>query len=132
MKLESTSLFNDKNLFILNTYPTKFRQNLYPDVKYFGESNVCPMTGIGKFITSYTICTQEKCTSKNFSGLSLEEQNILIKKLSSVNEDNLTHYMCIESYFVEQAAIRTDKSLEVIDFPLPDGTPFLRTYRVIN
>jgi 4-amino-4-deoxy-L-arabinose transferase-like glycosyltransferase len=39
---------------------------------------------------------------------------------------------CAWLYFVESAAIRNNKTLEKIDFPFPDGTPFLRTLRFVD
>ena len=43
-----------------------------------------------------------------------------------------TEYVCSQIYFVESAANRNNKKVEIVDFPLPDGTPYLRTLRFID
>ena len=43
-----------------------------------------------------------------------------------------SHYKCAQFYLVESAAERNNKQLEIIDFPLPDDTPYIRTFRMIG
>jgi hypothetical protein len=40
--------------------------------------------------------------------------------------------VCADAYFVESAANRNHLNLDKIDFPLPDGTPYLRVLRFVN
>lgn len=40
--------------------------------------------------------------------------------------------VCADTYFVESAANRNHLNLEKVDFPLPDGTPYLRVLRFMN
>jgi len=39
---------------------------------------------------------------------------------------------CMPYYLMESAAERTGKNLKIVDFPLPDGKPYLRTFQIVN
>jgi len=41
-------------------------------------------------------------------------------------------YKCAQAFLIESAAERNNKSLEIIDFPLPDGNPYLRSFRFLD
>jgi 4-amino-4-deoxy-L-arabinose transferase-like glycosyltransferase len=43
-----------------------------------------------------------------------------------------SHYKCAQFLLMSQSAERNNKKLEVKDFPLPDGTPYIRTYRIMD
>jgi len=39
---------------------------------------------------------------------------------------------CMPYYLMESASKRTEKELKIIDFPLPDGKAYLRTFQIVN
>ncbi|MBS3168836.1 hypothetical protein J4216_06925 [Candidatus Woesearchaeota archaeon] len=41
-------------------------------------------------------------------------------------------HKCAELYFIDSAATRNNKTLEIINFNLPDGTDYIRAYRIVN
>lgn len=49
-----------------------------------------------------------------------------------LNQAYQDQYRCAQIYFIQSAADRNNKHVKIVDFPLPDGTPFLRAYRFVN
>lgn len=41
-------------------------------------------------------------------------------------------FKCAQAFLIESAAERNNRSLEIIDFPLPDGNPYLRSFRFLD
>ena len=51
------------------------------------------------------------------------------ESLSNYSSD---HFVCAQFYLIESAAQRNEKTLSIIDFPLPDGTSYLRAFEFVD